>query len=667
MKLTNSLLEDLVTEYANLRPQIYFKSSLTALARAMQDLVLTDNEPYLVIANFQQEKFFRQQAHRFQRMALKSDHVYILGVPDTESSFAVANSGYKTIPIESTDTLAGERYLVIIGQQYSACLAVREKLSVTELKDPTFVAKPEQRFEGIWSFNREITYTAADWLLGRITNYCPELREKTQRARKIFIIKHQLNSRSLLTTQSIDLNIFTQRLVTYLQAGQYKLLKAYNAIATAERKESLINKIASAQRSSLNPEEILSTTVRELGQLFPNCRCLLYSFNSEDTEVKIEYEYKPSFMNSLIGQQWSIAENPLFIAVQAQRSTLIIDDVTENFYLNENPSIQDKIARAGIHSWLMVAIRYQGQLLGMLELHYGESGRFQWQSEDVAVIEAVAISAGAALTQASAYTNLIQLNAQLEAVEQIQSNLIAIVGHELRTPLSTIRICLESLATEPDMPPEFKNMMVDTALGDTERLGQLVQNFLTLSKLEAGKAYRNIRNIESLTIDYALNLALRNIQTTSQMRNLPEIRVELPAQSPSVLADVDGLVEVFTKLLDNACKFTPAEGEIIVTAQIQKIEEITVAQNSRQMLEIIITDTGRGINESELEIIFDRFSQAESYLRRTVNGVGLGLVICRKIIQGMGGEIWAKSGGKNQGSQFHFTLPIESQSLTDII
>jgi signal transduction histidine kinase/DICT domain-containing protein len=667
MKLTNSLLEDLVTEYANLRPQIYFKSSLTALARAMQDLVLTDNEPYLVIANFQQEKFFRQQAHRFQRMALKSDHVYILGVPDTESSFAVANSGYKTIPIESTDTLAGERYLVIIGQQYSACLAVREKLSVTELKDPTFVAKPEQRFEGIWSFNREITYTAADWLLGRITNYCPELREKTQRARKIFIIKHQLNSRSLLTTQSIDLNIFTQRLVTYLQAGQYKLLKAYNAIATAERKESLINKIASAQRSSLNPEEILSTTVRELGQLFPNCRCLLYSFNSEDTEVEIEYEYKPAFMNSLIGQQWSIAENPLFIAVQAQRSTLIIDDVTENFYLNENPSIQDKIARAGIHSWLMVAIRYQGQLLGMLELHYGESGRFQWQSEDVAVIEAVAISAGAALTQASAYTNLIQLNAQLEAVEQIQSNLIAIVGHELRTPLSTIRICLESLATEPDMPPEFKNMMVDTALGDTERLGQLVQNFLTLSKLEAGKAYRNIRNIESLTIDYALNLALRNIQTTSQMRNLPEIRVELPAQSPSVLADVDGLVEVFTKLLDNACKFTPAEGEIIVTAQIQKIEEITVAQNSRQMLEIIITDTGRGINESELEIIFDRFSQAESYLRRTVNGVGLGLVICRKIIQGMGGEIWAKSGGKNQGSQFHFTLPIESQSLTDII
>jgi DICT domain-containing protein len=268
MKLTNSLLGDLVTEYADLRPQIYFKSSLTALARAMQDLALADNEPYLVIANFQQEKFFRQQERRFQGMAFKSDHVYVLGVPDTESSFAVANSDYETIPIKSTDTLAGERYLVIIGQQYSACLVVREKLSVTELRDITSVVEEGERFEGIWSFQRDLVYTAADWLLGRITNYRPELREKTQRARKLFVTKQKQNRQSLLTTQYIDLNIFTQRLVTYLQTGQYKLLKAYKAIATAERKESLINKIAAAQRSSLNPEEILSTTVRELGQLF---------------------------------------------------------------------------------------------------------------------------------------------------------------------------------------------------------------------------------------------------------------------------------------------------------------------------------------------------------------------------------------------------------------
>lgn len=667
MYLTNSLLGDLVIEHPNLRPQIYFKSSLAALTRAMQDLVLADDGKNLVIANFQQEKFFNQQAGRFRRMARKSDHVYVFGVPNPKSSFALTDSGYETIPLESTDTLAGERYLVIIGRQYSACLVVRDKLSITDLRNTSSVVEQGKRFEGIWSFDRGIAYTAADWLLGMIANYRPELKDKTLQARKLFKSSQELGAKSSLAAHSIDLGIFSQRLVTYLQAGQYKLLKAYKSIATAERKEYLINKIAAAQRGSLNPQEILKTTVRELGQLFPNCRCLLYRLDPKDTEVQIEYEYRASSMSSLVGQQWLIAKNPLFIAAQAQKSTLVIEDVSKNAYLTENPVIKDKIDRAGIHSWLMVSIRYQGQLLGMLELHYGGDRNFQWKAEDISLVEAVTVSAGAALTQASAYTNLVELNTQLEAVERIQSNLIAIVGHELRTPLSTIRICLESLATEPDMPVEFKNTMLDTALGDTERLGQLIQNFLTLSRLEAGKAYRNIRNIESLTIDYALNLALRNIQKNFQVNIIPKIRVELPHNLPSIMADIDGLVEVFTKLLDNACKFTPSYGEIVITARIKDLKYTMVTSETCQMLEITISDTGRGIEASELEIIFDRFSQSESYLRRTVSGVGLGLVICRKIIQGMGGEIWAYSEGKNKGSQFHFTLPIESQSSTDLL
>ena len=419
MNLTNSLLQDIVTEYTSLRTQIYFKSSLTALARAMQDLVLADRErQYLVIANVQQEKFFHVSKRRFQRMARNSDHVYILGVPDAESSFTIANSGYETIPIQATDTLAGERYLVIIGQQYSACLIVQEKLSVKELRDMPSVVEQGERFEGIWTFAPEITYAAADWLLGRIANYRPELKDKTEQARQLFI-NRELESNSLLTTQSVDLGIFTQCLVTYLQAGQYKLLKAYRAIATAERKEYLINKIAAAQRSSLNSQEILRTTVREVGQLFSNCRCLLYRLNPDDTEVQIEYEYKPSFMSSLIGQMWSIVDNPLFIVAQAQKSSLVIEDVTNNSYLNKNLTIKDKIVRAGISSWLMVSIRYQGKLLGMLELHYGGGENFQWRAEDIALVEAVATSAGAALTQASAYNNLVELNAQLEAVDRI--------------------------------------------------------------------------------------------------------------------------------------------------------------------------------------------------------------------------------------------------------
>jgi signal transduction histidine kinase len=117
------------------------------------------------------------------------------------------------------------------------------------------------------------------------------------------------------------------------------------------------------------------------------------------------------------------------------------------------------------------------------------------------------------------------------------------------------------------------------------------------------------------------------------------------------------------KLLDNACKFTNPEGTVTIRAQVLGSEFIGVAnsqdqQNHTQMLEVVIADTGRGIEPSQLEAIFELFYQEEGFLQRTIGGTGLGLAICRQIIQKLGGKIWAVSGGKNQGSEFHFTLPI---------
>jgi signal transduction histidine kinase len=124
------------------------------------------------------------------------------------------------------------------------------------------------------------------------------------------------------------------------------------------------------------------------------------------------------------------------------------------------------------------------------------------------------------------------------------------------------------------------------------------------------------------------------------------------------------LVEVLTKLLDNACKFTGRDGQVTIQAQVKPPEAHQDNYRPRTpMLEVVIADTGRGIEPSQLETIFDRFYQEEDSLKRSVGGTGLGLAICRQIVQGMGGEIWAESAGRDQGSQFHFTLPIELSLL----
>lgn len=647
MNRTSSLMRDLVAQNSSLRPQIYFKSSLTALARAMEDLVLASNDKPLVIANFQQENFFRPQERRFNRIAQKTDQVYVMAVPNAKSDFGVVKGGYETISLNSEDALAKEKYLIIIGQQYSACLVGQEKLSATEFEEMEISMKQGKRFEGFWTFDLDITRSATQWLLGTIEEYHPQLAKKIAKAQEFYLSQPRVCTKTLfIPSQQVDLGIFTQRLVTYLQAAQYKLLKAYKTIAIAERKEHLINQITQAQRQSLNPEEILSITVQELGQIFPHCRCILYRIEPDKMEVTIENEFVPPSMKSLSGQRWSVADNPVFIVAQTQDSALVINDVADNVYLQENYTLKEKIARAGIDSWLMVPIRYQNSLLGILELHYSGTASSPWHSEDIALVEAVANNAGVALTQASAYTNLVELNQKLAALERIQNNLIAVVGHELRTPITTIRVCLESLASEPNMPGELRKAMLETALADSERLGQLIQDMLTLSKLEAQKAYCNIESVE---IGYALNLALLQLKRNSQLTKIPKIKVDLPEQLLAVLADAEGLVEVFSKLLENACKFTPGEGEVVITAQGQE-----------SMVEVIIADTGRGIEASKLEMIFELFSQSEGYLRRTVNGAGLGLVICRLIINAMGGRIWATSEGKDKGSQFHFTIPVDS-------
>ena len=651
MTITKSLFGHLVKAYPHLRPQMYFKSPLMALCRAMEDLVLAGDDAPLIIANFRLGQFFRPNMRRYRRISQITDQIYIF--VDSAQQSDIGNmtedpDNYKVIYLESTDILIEERHLVIVGQQYTACVIGQE-----QGENDGFIEQGK-RFEAFWTFERNICYTAARWLLEKIAVARPELAENLLQTQELYnLTLNTPTKKFLLTTQSVDLEVFAQRLVTYLQAGQYKLFKAYKVIATAERKERLINSISSALRSSLDPKEVLQITVNELGKLFPHCRCLLYRLNSQDSSVIIECEYVSQEMISLVGNKWLLTNNPLFVAAQATNSALAINNVADNFYIQQNDLLTKQINQAQIHSWLLVPIRYQDHLLGILEIHYGGSRDYEWQSADIALVEAVSNNVGVAIAQASAYTDLVELNHQLEVIERIQSNLIAIVGHELRTPLSTIRIFLESLATEPDMPLAIRTEMLNTALMDTERLRQLIQDFLTLSKLETGNAYRRI---EPLQLEYAIALAKRRIETIYQNSSKPKIEAKLPKNLPTISADAEGLVEVLVKLLDNACKFTPDTGQIAIKAAINY--KSSNLSSKIAMLEIVVSDTGRGIEPSQLETVFDRFSQTESYLRRSVSGVGLGLAICRQIIQNMGGEIWATSEGENQGSQFHFTVPL---------
>jgi GAF sensor signal transduction histidine kinase (EC 2.7.3.-) len=196
------------------------------------------------------------------------------------------------------------------------------------------------------------------------------------------------------------------------------------------------------------------------------------------------------------------------------------------------------------------------------------------------------------------------------------------------------------------MPAELRQVMLQSALSDAERMRKLIQDFLTLSELESGRVKWHL---EPLPLRECVDLALSSVRARQLHNNrLPEITTQVSPELPLVQTDGEWLVEVLSKLLDNACKFTDPDGRVTIEAH----------ENGGQMLEVTVSDTGRGIEPNRLEVVFDRFYQEEGALRRTTGGTGLGLAICRQIINGLGGRIWAESNGKDQGSRFHLTIPI---------
>ena len=652
MTIATSVLAELLQVLPSLRPQMYFKSSLTALSHAMEDLLLAGSEQPLAIASLQKERFYRQEAHRYGRIAQKTSQLYVLCAPETD--FANGSGIYETIAFTPQDPLAQEWHLVVLSHQYAGCLICREKALPPE-KIPAVlpknkVADNSRRFEGIWTFDRQVTETAANILLNRILVYRPELEEKIEQAKRQYLQQPTVEEQNQIFNSPLgSADPFVERLVAYLQAGQYKLIKANRSLIAKEEKERLLNSVIGAIRRSLDPDKILQVAVQRLGEGLGVCRCLVYRCEATNPTATIDHEFVSPGISSIKGRTWPLGQNPLFKEVVEFRESLSIENTFTDPRINsidsDNNSLPSLVKSCSIFSWMLVPVIYQDRLLGMVELHHCGPETSPWKPEDIALVDAVATQIGVALIQAEAYANLQYLNQQLEALDRTRSNLVAITGHELRTPLSTIQVCLESLASEPDMEPAMRQIMLDTALNDAERMRTLIQDFLILSELESGRVQWHL---EPLSLNECIELAVSNIRARYFQKKLPEIRLEVSEQLPLVQGDGEWLVELLVKLLDNSCKFTPESGWV----------RVTVDRSGSDHLQVALADNGRGIESDRLEKVFDRFYQEEGALRRSVGGTGLGLAICRQIVKGWGGDIWAESSGKDRGSEFYFTLPL---------
>lgn len=287
-----------------------------------------------------------------------------------------------------------------------------------------------------------------------------------------------------------------------------------------------------------------------------------------------------------------------------------------------------------VRSLMVLPLEVAGDRFGALMLGSAVPGAFpMWSS---------ALSTLLQLNVAAVAHNARQV-ARLRHLSEFKSRLVAHVSHDYRNPLSIIIGFTELMLLDPPDPSTGREML-ETILREAERLSELVDEVLDLSRvsLEGGALRREPIDLEDLAFD-----SVRPFQEAGMARGRHTFRVT--TQPARVLGDPIRLSQVLANYVGNAVKYSPAGGPVSIDVRVRA---------ARGEALVAVGDSGLGIEREALDTLFQPFRRANGAIRSGIQGVGLGLAICREIADAHGGRVWAESEGPGQGSTFYLVLPL---------
>jgi signal transduction histidine kinase len=238
---------------------------------------------------------------------------------------------------------------------------------------------------------------------------------------------------------------------------------------------------------------------------------------------------------------------------------------------------------------------------------------------------------------------LKRANQRLTELDRLKDEFITTVSHELRTPLTSIRSFSEILLDSPDLGLAERNEFLEIVVKESERLTRLINDILDLSRIQTGQMEWRLSTCDPKDI---LDDALAATSGLFKEKGIT-LRPEFASDLPRITVDRDRLMQVVINLLSNAAKFAQAEGGRVT---------VRMARHQRG-LAVSVEDNGPGIPPEQTEAVFDRFHQLRGDdMTGKPKGWGLGLAICRQIVEHFGGRIWVEP-AKPTGAVFRFTLP----------
>lgn len=293
-----------------------------------------------------------------------------------------------------------------------------------------------------------------------------------------------------------------------------------------------------------------------------------------------------------------------------------------------------------LHSLLVVPVTRGPQVLGLL-LVADRAPNHSFGEEDLALFQAFAGQAGVAIENQRLHENLQHANALLKEYDRLKSEFVAMVAHDFRKPLTAIRGFAELVLESPELSQEARREFMGTVIRETDALASLAEDTLLISRIETGELGFEFAEVE-------LGPVLLDCMPLGLAEH--SILLDLPPEPMRIVADAYRLRQVASNLIGNAVKYSPRGGTITVRGRFRGADHVSLE----------VQDQGLGIPKEELRRLFQKFQRVRTPGHLAIPGTGLGLYICRLIVQGHGGRVWVES-EPGQGSTFGVLLPRDAR------
>ena len=452
-----------------------------------------------------------------------------------------------------------------------------------------------------------------------------------------------------------------RRLVALRLHEEFQKAELEVALASTEEARRLAETMYDVGRAltgTLELTRVLNLVLERLAELVPYDRGSVMLLSGDEMEIVAARGFpsqaRPSQIRvSLVGE-----ENDIFRQIHLTRRPLSIPDVSRRSdwqYVDNLPPAR---------SWLGVPLIRSEVVIGMLSLTRETPDPYS--DDEITLATAFAGQAAIALVNARLYDNITKAYEQLERLDRTKSDFIGMVSHELRTPITSLRGSSQILLGDSAIKANpMHQELASTIYSGAVRLHEIVDSMLDVVKIDsrALQLYPKPLSIPTLiqTVRNSFSKPLEERRLTLTIKDTNDL--------PEVEADLDALRKVFYHLIVNAIKYTPDGGSITISGRAIASGD----QDLGEGIEVVVSDTGIGIDPRFQELIFAKFYQTgELALHSTSKtkfkggGPGLGLAIAKGIIEAHGGKLWVKSPGYDEetcpGSQFHVFLPLRQRT-----